>query len=378
MKRSIFCLKLKEIFNDTYENALIKKNNFNSNNYFKMNKEKEDKRYYIFDNPDNFQFSSNKNSYRDLIPYNKSQQKTNSSLKHRISLTEENINQNINNLKKEEINQMNLNRLSTQSNNSSLINNNSTNNYNNKIKQETNITIEISDNEDDNNDNNSFNIIDNCSNNTSLIYNTYTITNKQKFNNTPFHNFFSEINISKNYVTLLNINGYDDLNLLIEQTKTGIVITDKILKDIGISSPGKRAKILIHLEELAFLFNFQIEKEKVYFQNERNENCLFKLLSSINLEKYFNNFKINDYTSPELLYVQMKSRQPLNDDILRYEIGIEKLGYRMRIINKIKTESNNYIQRLLNGNVRGKKNIIVFERKNNTNQNDFCNMCKIY
>ena len=25
MKRSIFCLKLKEIFNDTYENALIKK-----------------------------------------------------------------------------------------------------------------------------------------------------------------------------------------------------------------------------------------------------------------------------------------------------------------------------------------------------------------
>ena len=164
-----------------------------------------------------------------------------------------------------------------------------------------------------------------------------------------------------------------------EQTKTGIVITDKILKEIGISSPGKRAKILIHLEEEAHLFDFQIEKDKVYNINERNENCLFKLLSSINLEKYFNNFKINDYNSPELLYVQMKSRQPLNDDILRSEIGIEKLGYRMRIINKLKSESINYIQRLHNGNIRnGKSNLIYLEKKNNNNNNEFCNMCCIF
>ena len=75
----------------------------------------------------------------------------------------------------------------------------------------------------------------------------------------------------------------------------------------------------------------------------------------------------------------MKSRQPLNDDILRYEIGIEKLGYRMRIINKLKSESINYIQKLQNNIVRGgKNNIIIFERKNNTNNNDFCNMCFIY
>lgn len=365
--------------NLTYRSDLKKnKNNYYiHNNYFKMNKENEDKRYYIFDNPDNFQYSSNQKTHRELNP------NTNISLneynnlisKHKISLTEENMSKNVKQLSKETINQLNSNRLSTQSNNSSLIDNNSSKNFINKIKQPTNHTIEISDN-DYNNE--SINIIDD-SDNSSLIYNTYTVTNKQKINNTPFYNFFQEINISKNYTTLLNANGYDDLKLLIEQTKTGIVITDKILKEIGISSPGKRAKILIHLEEEAHLFDFQIEKDKVYNINERNENCLFKLLSSINLEKYFNNFKINDYNSPELLYVQMKSRQPLNDDILRSEIGIEKLGYRMRIINKLKSESINYIQKLQNNIVRGgKNNIIIFERKNNANNNDFCNMCFIY
>ena len=75
----------------------------------------------------------------------------------------------------------------------------------------------------------------------------------------------------------------------------------------------------------------------------------------------------------------MKSRQPITDDILRSEIGIEKLGYRMRIINKLKSESINYIQRLHNGNIRnGKSNLIYLERKNNGNNNEFCNMCCIF
>lgn len=44
-------------------------------------------------------------------------------------------------------------------------------------------------------------------------------------------------------------NGFDDINILISQMKTKNAITDKILKDIGISVPGYRAKIIVKLEE---------------------------------------------------------------------------------------------------------------------------------
>jgi hypothetical protein len=50
-------------------------------------------------------------------------------------------------------------------------------------------------------------------------------------------------------------NGFDDLSLLLEQMKTDNAITDDNLREIGISKPGHRAKILIRLEEGNFLIN---------------------------------------------------------------------------------------------------------------------------
>ena len=182
---------------------------------------------------------------------------------------------------------------------------------------------------------------------------------------------------------ILSLNGFDDLNLLIEQTKNGIAITDENLREIGIKLPGIRAKILIHLEELSNLFDFPIEREKVYFENERNKNCLYRLLSSINLEYYLKNFIDNGYSSPELLFIQMQSKQPLTEEILFKEIGIDKIGYRMSILNKIKNEGCNYLFKLKNGflgkNKFGDNKTVIFERKNedNNNNNEFCNMCSI-
>ena len=46
----------------------------------------------------------------------------------------------------------------------------------------------------------------------------------------------------------------------------------------------------------------------------------------------------NGYHSLELLELQMESKQPLTNEILMNEIGIEKLGYRARIINKLKED----------------------------------------
>ena len=218
----------------------------------------------------------------------------------------------------------------------------------------------------------------------SLLYNNaYNIQQREKQNLNRFTNFFNEIGLDIQYIKILSSNGFDDLNLLIEQTKNGIAITDDNLREIGIKLPGIRAKISIHLEELSNLFDFPIEREKVYFQNDRNYNCLYRLLSSISLESYINNFINNGYTSPELLFVQMQSKQPFNDEILFREIGIEKIGYRMRILNKIKSEGCNYLYKLKNGflgkNNFGDTKTVIFEMKKDdeNNNNEFCNMCSI-
>ena len=218
----------------------------------------------------------------------------------------------------------------------------------------------------------------------SFKYNKYLNNeNLENKNLTKIKNFLSEIGLSYHYCNLLLSNGFDDLNVLIQQTKTGIAISDKNLKDIGFKSSGKRAKFLIHLEEKANLYEFEIDKEKVYFPSITNENKLYRLLSSINLEQYINNFIINDYTSPELLFIQMLSRQPLTDDILFNEIGIDKVGYRMRLINKLKNESNNFFYKMKKGilknnnNLHIKKGSIILESQRGNN-NEFCNMCKIF
>ena len=218
----------------------------------------------------------------------------------------------------------------------------------------------------------------------SLLYNNaYNIQQREKENLNQFTNFFNEIGLDIQYIKILSSNGFDDLNLLIEQTKNGIAMTDDNLREIGIKLPGIRAKISIHLEELSNLFDFPIEREKVYFQNDRNYNCLYRLLSSISLESYINNFINNGYTSPELLFVQMQSKQPFNDEILIREIGIEKIGYRMRVLNKIKSEGCNYLYKLKNGflgkNNFGDTKTVIFERKKDdeNNNNEFCNMCSI-
>ena len=217
----------------------------------------------------------------------------------------------------------------------------------------------------------------------SLIYNNYTNKeNHLKKNNLEINNFLSEIGISIDYSKYLLLNGFDDLNLLIEQTKNDISITDQNLKEIGFNKPGTRAKFLIHLEEKANLYEFQINKEIVYFSNNLNENKLYRLLSSINLEHYLNNFLINDYTSPELLYIQMVSRQPLTENILLNDIGIDKVGYRMRLINKLKNESNNFVFKIKNGilnnnNFHIKKSSIIIESQKGNN-NELCNLCLIF
>ena len=49
--------------------------------------------------------------------------------------------------------------------------------------------------------------------------------------------------------------------------------------------------------------------------------------------------------------MQSLSKNPLNNDILKNELNIEKLGHRTRILNKLKEESKNYLNNLRNSSV---------------------------
>ena len=156
--------------------------------------------------------------------------------------------------------------------------------------------------------------------------------------------FLSEIRL-EHYYSLLKNNGFDDIQLLLDQSKNGIAITDKQLKLSGINIPGDRAKILIRLQEKAGNFSFPIPNE-VYYINQnkdynvdKNINKIKNWLEELKIGNYLENFIKNGYQSLELMMLQMESKNPLTDEILKEEIGIDKIGHRSRIINKLIEDS---------------------------------------
>ena len=189
-------------------------------------------------------------------------------------------------------------------------------------------------------------------------------------------NFMIEINVSNIYAKYLLINGFDDLEVLISQTKKGEALSDQNLRDIGVSLPGDRAKILIHLEELAGNFPFLLEKNIIYSnKNGENENSsLYKFLSSINLEEYIKTFKDNGYYNAELLYIQMVSKYPMTEDILKNDFGLNKLGYIKKIMINLINNSQNYIKKLKIKENDKNKNSIVYESNPYTKACDACNI----
>ena len=176
-------------------------------------------------------------------------------------------------------------------------------------------------------------------------------------------NFITEINLPIIYGNYLLDNGFDDLEVLISLTKNSIALSNQNLKDIGITVPGDRAKILIHLEEMAGNFPFILEKDIIYSNKiDENRNSLYKFLTSINLEEYIRLFKENGYYNAELLYVQMVSKNPITEEILKNDFGLSKIGHIKRIMLNLLNCSQNYIKRLKNNSGENKSyKSIVFE-----------------
>ena len=186
--------------------------------------------------------------------------------------------------------------------------------------------------------------------------------------------FLSKINLEK-YYEQINKSEFSNIMNIIEETKNGHFINDYQLKNIGINKSGDRAKILIRIQEISNSFDFTMPKTVYYYTNnneqiekDTNLNKLLLWLKEINLDTYFYNFVNNGYFSIDLLYVQMESKNPLTDEILKNEILIEKLGYRTRILNKLKEEYPSYLNKLRSDN-------IVFNQNEN---NRICSNCTVF
>ncbi len=178
--------------------------------------------------------------------------------------------------------------------------------------------------------------------------------------------FISEINLPKKFAEILLENGFDDLKVLINQMKLGLALSYQNLKDIGIGNPGDRAKILIHLEEISDNFEFILEQDIIYSNKipEENNGSLYLFLKKINLEEYFQIFIENGYNNAELLYIQMASKNPITENILRDDLGINKIGHLQRLLISLNEESKRYIKILEKGSVNNKKKFSIIYEEN--------------
>ena len=103
------------------------------------------------------------------------------------------------------------------------------------------------------------------------------------------------------------------------------------------------------------------------FEKDDNMYKLFLWLKDINLDMYFFNFVNNGYFSIDLLYIQMATKNPLTEEIIKNEISIDKLGYRIRIINKLLEKYPEYLNKLKNSSII-----------DNNKSTKMCNICNIF
>ena len=185
--------------------------------------------------------------------------------------------------------------------------------------------------------------------------------------------FLIQISMQK-YLKNFIDSGFDDIKIILEQAQKGIYIKDSELKEAGILIPGDRAKILIRIQEKAGNFKFTVPKSVYYvckkdnkINNDVNIKNLRNWLKNLRIDNYLKNFIYNGYHSIELLFLQMESQSPLTAEILKEEIGIDKVGHRSRIINKLKEDGRSYINNL-------KTSVLLV---GNPNNNKFCD-CLIY
>ena len=213
---------------------------------------------------------------------------------------------------------------------------------------------------------NKIDIINNTENNISKNTNQSKIYEAQKCQK-EIHNFLKEINLQKYENTLIS-QGFDDLKIIIQQTKNNFTISDNVLKEIGVSKPGDRAKILIRLLEISGKFDCSLHSPEMYFDD--NDNLLL-WLKEIGFPYYINNFNSGGYYNLELIIVQNATDFPFNEEILTNELNIKN-----KIDRKIILKSLEEIGKLYWVNLKRSKTRDISRTCSTMRKEKWC-MCKM-
>lgn len=215
--------------------------------------------------------------------------------------------------------------------------------------------------------------------NTNQLQTHNTLPNQER----DLFDYLMKIHVEK-YTTLLIKEGFDDVDMLINQMKGKKSLCDSDFKKIGINIPGDRARILIKLQLDAGVFgsrlniNIMNENDIFYYSskdmNDYNQDPhlkeLYTWFCEIKLGELFSNFFYNGYHSVDLMMMQMLSKNPITEDLLEHDLNVNKFGYRLRIMNKLFDESTNYLQKYRLNTVN---NNVEFEK-----ENDIKSSCRCY
>lgn len=186
--------------------------------------------------------------------------------------------------------------------------------------------------------------------------------------------YLTKIHVEK-YTSLLIKEGFDDVDMLINQMKGKKALCDSDFKKIGINIAGDRARILIKLQVDAGVFGSRLNintlnENDIFYYSSKDMNDynhdphlkeLYTWFCEIKLGELFSNFFYNGYHSVELMMMQMLSKNPITEDLLEHDLNVNKFGYRLRIMNKLFDESTGYLQKYRLNTIN---NNVEFEKEN--------------
>lgn len=152
----------------------------------------------------------------------------------------------------------------------------------------------------------------------------------------------------ENVYESLQENGFDDLDQLMDATKTNNPLTEEILQMIGIKKVGYRLRLLSKLEEQCVLTSrYSIGNDSKIFwcankgkKTKTTDLPMKDWLRSLNLAHLSQSFVENGFEDMDQIMGVMNSSYPITDLILENELGVEKIGHRHRILSKLSYEKN--------------------------------------
>ncbi|CAG9331330.1 unnamed protein product [Blepharisma stoltei] len=176
------------------------------------------------------------------------------------------------------------------------------------------------------------------------------------FSNT-FKQFLEKIKLEEYYQVLIKA-GFDDFESLVKQMKTPLPLTYEILASSGITKPGHIFRFLMMLDVEAGITDKTLFDPKLLLPSysssfslhcgdmPKNNEKLKEWLISIKLENLVSIFEESGFDDIEMMILQMFSRYPVNDDMIKNQIGIEKTGHRIRILGKLHEDAKGIIDNL--------------------------------